>query len=190
MSGPLRSANLAGPFDWLAHGWQLGVCAALVVATIGLATVLERWAVPLNASVERGILALELPWSAQRAGEVRQKFEADGVLTLARRHIALDFAFLLVYPCAIALACTLLAGTIQGSGAATIGIAIAWAVLLAAPLDAVENAAMLRMLAGHTFAPWPQLSSACAAVKFALVAGGLLFIAVAVVARVAQAWRG
>lgn len=46
---------------------------------------------------------------------------------------------------------------------------MSWAVLLAAPLDAIENAALLQMLDGQTQAPWPQLSTVCATLKFSLL---------------------
>ena len=50
--------------------------------------------------------------------------------------------------------------------------------LLAAPLDATENLAILWMLEGHVNAPWPQLSTSCAAGKFALLFGAAAYLVV------------
>jgi hypothetical protein len=101
---------------------------------------------------------------------------------VVRRQTLADFVFLVLYPLAISLSCTLVAGSLPDKASA-IGMMIAWGVLLAGPLDAVENVSMLRQLAGHTASPWPQLSTVCAAVKFTLAAGGLGFAILGLVLR-------
>lgn len=189
MNPTLAAVKLGSPFGWLPDGWHAGLCATLVIAAVALAVLLEHRAAPIKASVEDGILALEAPWTGQRAREVRKKLAKDCALQAAREHTALDFAFLVVYPLAMSLACAMLAATLAGQAGA-IGMMIAWAVLLAAPLDAIENLAILRMLDGGTDGLWPQVSTVCASVKFALIVGGFGFIVVGTVMRIVQCWKG
>jgi hypothetical protein len=56
---------------------------------------------------------------------------------------------------------------------------LAWAVWLAAPLDALENAALIRVLGDPTAGAWPAVAWACAVPKFALVFAALGFCVVA-----------
>ena len=44
-------------------------------------------------------------------------------------------------------------------------------------LDYVENYAINQMLAGMVVKPWPAVSSKCAAIKFALIGTGFIYIA-------------
>jgi hypothetical protein len=97
---------------------------------------------------------------------------------VARKQVWLDFAFLVLYPLAISLACALL-GDYLGGKAGLVGLMAAWAVLIAGPLDAVENLAILTMLGNGVSAPWPQLSTICAALKFTLALGGIGYVALA-----------
>jgi len=62
------------------------------------------------------------------------------------------------------------------------GLALAWAVLLAAPLDAVENAALVWMLVQGPGDAAAAVAWACALPKFALVFAGLGYAAAGQVA--------
>jgi hypothetical protein len=166
---------------------QFVVLTGLLVLTIALAIVLKRQAAGLDAVLDNGILDLEVPWTQARADELLQKLGADRI-EVARVQVLLDFAFLLVYPLFLSLACALLAHGLAGP-AGLIGVLVAWSVLLAAPLDAVENFAILRLLGGRTAAPWPQLATMCAAVKFALVTGAAGYLVLAGAWRVVQHLR-
>ena len=83
--------------------------------------------------------------------------------------LGLDYLYLGVYPAFISLACVWTARRI----ARRAGIALAWAVLLAAPLDAVENTALVWMLVHGPGDAAAVLAWACALPKFALVFAGL-----------------
>jgi hypothetical protein len=54
----------------------------------------------------------------------------------------------------------------------------ALAALAGAACDAVENAALLRVLDGHTDQPWPGIAFTFASVKFALLTAALLYAVV------------
>ena len=165
--------NLASPFLWIPQHWQFGVWVLLTMATLAMGNYLQRLGIELNQFLPNGILDLEASGSTQRANEILKALGHKGI-SLARQQTQADFLFLLLYPLAISLACSLLASNLPGS-IGMIGGMIAWAILLAIPLDATENLAILRQLSGHTEAPWPQLAVACASIKFTLVTGGLGF---------------
>jgi hypothetical protein len=59
---------------------------------------------------------------------------------------------------------------------ARLGRVLAVAALIGAACDAVENAALLRVLAGHTDQPWPGIAFGFASAKFALSLAAALFV--------------
>jgi hypothetical protein len=141
--------------------------AVLAVLTIAYSLALNAQGKPLRERVPGGIVAYELAWSAERAGEILEAWRP--VREVARRQLVLDFGFLVLYPLALSLACALLSQASPGGGVAAAGAFLSRAVLLAGPLDAVENLALLRMLgAGPGDAP-ARLAAVCAGVKFLLV---------------------
>lgn len=164
---------LTSPFAWIPHSLQLGICVASIAASILVAMCLQRHGTAVDAALKYGVLEVEAPWSRERADEIRTLLGDDGIAAV-RAQTRFDFVFLVLYPIAISLSCALIASRLDGQAGA-IGMLIAWGVLLAGPLDAVENISMLRQLAGSTGAPWPQLSTLCASIKFTLAAGGLGF---------------
>jgi hypothetical protein len=169
------------PFaGWLEHrALWLTVCW---VATLALMTILAVQGAPLRTgAATRGVVSFELPWTAERAAEVKRAWEEGpgDLVARAKRQIGIDFAFLLVYPLALSLAGARLSEsphdgpTLVG---APVGVFIAWAVLLAGPLDLVENLAMLRMLGAGVSGGLARLASWCAAVKFTLVFAALGYV--------------
>ena len=91
-----------------------------------------------------------------------------------------DYAFgafqdLLLCPLSLALACGLVAARVGGA-ATRLGVLLAWSQLVAAPLDAVENVALLEVLLGAQGDAWPALARACALPKFAIVVAGLGYV--------------
>ena len=163
--------RLQSPFAWLPQPAQLPLCLLLIVAALAFGYYFGKQGAPLNRLLPHGVLDIEAPWSTERAQAINQALGDSGI-AVARRHTRLDFIFLVLYPLALSSACALLAAALPGKAGA-IGMMVAWAVLCAAPLDAVENLAMLQLLAGTTSAPWPQLAIVCAALKFTLVLGAL-----------------
>lgn len=172
----LQSPVHALPLHVLVVSWM-----ALIAATLGYAALLKTQGDPLVPTLPHGIVSLEVPWSSEAASGLVRDLQAQGLTDVARRQVQLDFAFVVLYPLCLALGCFVLAQVIP-PGLAIYGLIVGWAVLLCAPLDAIENLALLRMLEGRTGAPWPQLSTVCAAVKFGLVFGALLFTIVGVLA--------
>ncbi len=172
------------PYGWMSHSAQVFAFSALLAATIGLMIYLGKLGAPIEARVDAGALALEAPWSTSRAEIVLRLLGSDGIAAL-RRQTSVDFAFLVAYPLMLSLGCALLASALDGKQA-IIGMLIAWAVLLACPFDAIENVSMLYMMNGHTRAPWPQVATLSAAIKFTLAAGAALFLVIGTIERLAK----
>jgi len=154
------------------------VFAGLVLVTVGVAYALGQQGKPLTTNtLPNGILEIELPWSTQRAAEVVALWKQEGLLPVARKQVYADFLFLLLYPLALSFACAWLAGSAPGT-LGLLGILVAWGVLLASPLDAIENLAILRMLSGSQRAPLPQIATIAATLKFTLVFGAFGYLGI------------
>ena len=162
------------PFDWLnaPHRWI--AFALLSAAALAAAAALSKQGAGLvTPQAPYGVLSYEFAWNAARAEAILGSWSDrthDAV-----RQIRLDFGFLLLYPLAFSLGCAALAGSPRGSYP-LLGAILAWAVLAAAPLDALENYALLRMLARSPSDSLARLAALCAGLKFALVLASLAYI--------------
>jgi hypothetical protein len=108
-----------------------------MVATLGMGYFLQKQGAELDRLLPYGMLDIEAPWSPERAKEFRATLGNKGI-EVARQQTLADFVFLVLYPLAISLSCALVAGSLPDKAGA-IGMMIAWGVLLAGPLDAVEH---------------------------------------------------
>ncbi len=129
-----------------------------------------------GSSLKPSVVSFEFAWTRRRAAKILEKW--DDKLAIARKQVKVDFAFLVAYPSALSLGCAMLADSGVGAMAA-LGTAVAWAVLLAAPLDAVENLALLRMLDRGADGRMALLAGLCASVKFVLVIAATVYLAAA-----------
>lgn len=118
-----------------------------------------------------GIVSFELAWSSARAAEMRASWDQT-----ARLHVAFSLGFDYLFLCAYgALAWSLMRlravalARAQRPRWARACRSLAFAAWAAAGLDALENAALWRVLADPA-APWPALATALASAKFALLA--------------------
>lgn len=165
------------------RSWGLGLL--LIVATLGLMFAMGRQGESLDRSdprernrVDRGvrnILDLEFARTAERTEQIRTVWGDEG-MRVARGNIAIDYFYLVAYGALLALAARRAAGWLEvhpSSGIRRLGRLGRFVTLVpiaAAALDAIENFAMLRMLApsfsGET---WPSLAARCAGIKFNLV---------------------
>jgi hypothetical protein len=161
------------PYTVLPARYRWVLLVTLSFAVIVLAVALRTQGRPLvTAAAPRGILSYEFAFTRERARSVLTSWSAS--LETARQQLQLDFPFLMVYPLLFSLVCALLS-TPAGSTLARLGAALSWCVLLAAPLDAIENAALLRMLGRGPAASLAALAGIAAALKFALLVAALLF---------------
>ncbi len=177
--------GLAPPFAAWPRGLQLLLCGLLLVASVAFGRHLQRIAAPIEARFPPGIVGLETLGSSGRAAQANEIL-GEAYRAEARRHTRHDFVFIVLYALGLSLACSLVAGATAGRLSVLAGLC-AWAVLFAGGLDAIENLALLRVLSGHTEAPWPQLSTVCATLKFAILLGAAACVALGLLS-MARAW--
>lgn len=124
-----------------------------------------------------GIVDLELTRTSARAAQYYHRLGDEG-RDSARTSLLLDYPYLIFYGLFFATACVVVAARAAERGMlglARLGIVLAFGALIGAFCDAVENGALLRLLAGHTDQPWPGIAFGCASVKFALTIAAALF---------------
>lgn len=114
-----------------------------------------------------GIVSFELAGSRDAAAAILDSWSGrareEALFTLG-----LDYLFLVLYPLFLSLACARLAAGGRGIAARAAGF-VAWAVLAAAPLDAVENGALVVLLWQGPGEEAARIARLCAVPKFALV---------------------
>ena len=103
-----HTVKLTSQFGWIPQNVQLGMCLALIAASIVFAMYLQRQGAAADAVLKYGVLDIEAPWSSERANTIRTLLGDDGIAA-ARAQTRLDFVFLVLYPLAISLACSLVA---------------------------------------------------------------------------------
>ena len=170
--------RLRMPFERLSSLGQWILFAVSFVLTVVLSAVLSVLGRPLQQEAcPQGIVSLELAGKTARVREILEAWGQEG-RALARKHILLDYLYLVCYSITIALGCALVAQKLapQSGSMATVGGILVWAQFGAAVLDAVENYAMLRVLDSPQGAFWPAVARGCAAPKFAIVVLGLLYV--------------
>ncbi len=128
-----------------------------------------------------GIISLELAGSASRASEVLDAWQQAGLTGLATANVILDFSFLISYS-ALLTVLAVRAGRDLGR-AERLGWGVGWGMWAAGGLDAVENVALLLMLAGSVTDLIAGTAKVLAVSKFALIGLGLAWVATAHLAR-------
>ena len=181
---PVRQAAPGGaqlrvsPFGWVNEGAQPRLLVGLSVLLAGLTVWL--WVVGqelVTAEAPHGIVSYELARSFDRSaaiiGSWSPRARAGAMLIQG-----LDYLYLFVYPTWFSLAAARL-GARAGGGWRRAGSAVSWIVLASAPLDALENHALIQQLMHGPSQVYAQLAWWCAVPKFILVvlAGTFLVLA-------------
>src|SRR5687768_1399206 len=153
------------------------IVLGLLVATLAVGAL----ALPaLDDMGDVGILEFELARTSEQASEYYGELGEEG-RDAARESLYLDYPFLVLYGFLYAMAALVVAARAAERGMAGIarwGRPMAIAGLTAAACDAVENAALLRVLDGHTDQPWPGIAFVFASTKFLLLAVVLVYVIV------------
>lgn len=133
---------------------------------------------PLNTlEAPYGIASFELAGTLTNAREILSSWDDTTKLRAAFIQ-GLDFLFIPVYVLVIALGNGKAANAVRQKGwpFALLGVPLAWAVIFAGILDAIENIALLILLFFQPKNPWPQIAFWCAAPKFVIVIIGVIYI--------------
>jgi len=180
---------VSNPLSWLKEENRRAAFWVLLVATLVVFAAISALDGPLHTpAAPNGIVSYELAGSPAAAEAVLASWDARARV-FAGLSLGVDYLFMVLYALTIGLGC-LLVGEGLGGWAVRAARWLAWAQILAAGLDAVENWALIRWLLGSRVTVWPRLAAGCATVKFALVGLGLLFVFGGTLALLARRWRG
>lgn len=151
-----------------------------IISALALSAVMQLIGRPLQtAAAPAGIISFEFAGTVENAQQMLASWDQSQQVR-AGLSLGLDYLFLVLYATAIALASFRVAAAWRSPQPllATVGVWLGWAQWLAAALDAVENVALISLLLGSDNGLWPPLAWGCAAVKFTIVAAGLLYVLV------------
>ncbi|MEA2405345.1 MAG: hypothetical protein QOE08_1992 [Thermoleophilaceae bacterium] len=124
-----------------------------------------------------GVVEFELMRTTARTAQLLADLGQKG-RDAARTQLWLDYGYLISYGLFLSLACTAIAARARDRGNPRwrrVGEALAWGALGAALFDAIENAALLRILAGHAGQPYPAIAFSAAIGKFALSTAAIAY---------------
>ena len=166
---------MISPYCWIKESGKRYVLLALVLIDMVLIAVFSYLDQSLrNQTTTQGIISFELAGSEAKARAIVESWNTASRDT-ALFSLGLDYLFLFIYPLTLSLMCHLVASRIwyPKSLIAKLGGLLAWLVLLAGLLDAIENYSLLQILKFSDYTFWPILAKYCASAKF-----GLIFLAV------------
>ncbi|NJD58322.1 MAG: hypothetical protein FIA98_02860 [Anaerolineae bacterium] len=157
----------------------------LLSLTIVIMLVMNLIGAPLTTTTApAGIVSFELAFTPSRAEDILSSWNPDSQLRAAFIQ-GLDFLFPLVYSAALGLGC-ILAGRVlleRRKPLATWGRILAWALVVAAACDYLENIALVTELFGKVISPYPQIAGICALLKFSVIIIAIIHILYGLVVR-------
>jgi hypothetical protein len=166
------------PFDKFSNPARVrAIVIALIFSVILLVSIqiLDR---PLRTrEAPHGIVSFELAKNYEQSRRILNSWDAKAK-THAALSLGLDYLFLIVYAIFIGLACLQVANGLQSHYRllAKTGWVLAWAQILGAILDALENFVLIQLLLESSQTGLPGLARWCAIVKFSIVGTGLIYI--------------
>lgn len=155
-----------------------------LLATVVIAVILGKMGAPLvHDGAPGGVLSFELAWTEGSLARIMAPWDEATVARAVTVNL-IDYLFLVCYGTFFASASLLLgrwAGRIGRSGIAKWGVWGFRLSVMAAVLDGVENGFGFPILLAGRTAPWVQLMSLAATIKFAALAIVLIFLLVGLV---------
>ena len=130
----------------------------------------------------RGVSIPDLQFmrTSAEAADLIARLGPSGVDAAQMAHY-LDLPYLVTYGLALSAACVVLAARAADRGRtrlAALGPTVAWFAVAGAAFDGLEDVAILFVLGGSTGQPWPALAFGFAAVKWILLAVGVVYVLV------------
>jgi hypothetical protein len=175
------------PFNWVQPSKLGRMFVFIFVVTIILIVSMQVLGAPLRTeTAPGGIISYEFSGDLETARAILSSWGDEGQV-YAGLQLGLDYLFIPAYALAIGLGCVLVSQYtgFLSAGLIRLGTWLAWGQFIAAGLDALENYALIRLLLGSNNALWPSVAFWSAAVKFGLVAVGLLYVILGVLLRLA-----
>ena len=171
------------PFLWVSESSRTRVFWVFFTFAVALMLTLQFLGAPLKTAASPvGIVSYELAGNAAESQKILSAWDTTKK-AYAGVNLGLDYLFIVSYVGTIGLGCSLLAVKLgqRFRALAYIGVTLAWAQLIAAAFDSLENVALLKLLFGSEQPAWSVVARACAIPKFLIVLLGLLYILVALI---------
>jgi hypothetical protein len=165
------------PYQRIPPNRRFALFTLSLLLTVILTGVLQYVDGPLKTVVAPyGIVSYEFAGRVATAQRILDSW-GDAARVHAGFSLGLDFLYMPAYASTIGLACAWLGAALapKRPRAHTLGVALAWGLMLAAGFDACENLSLTAMLLNGVRAPWPAIAFGCAVAKFALLGGGLAY---------------
>lgn len=163
-----------------------GITLVALVATLAFFITMRADEAAMQAAGDYGIVDYELAFTAERADEILMAWGMEGQ-SAARNQLWLDYGFMSSYGLLFAGLVLMIARGLRGT-IQNVGLTLTIVPIVAAVLDAIENAMLLIMLNGA--APGPALvAGVCATIKFLLLTIVMLFWSVGGIAWLASGRR-
>jgi hypothetical protein len=173
------------PYQRIPPKHRVAVFLSFLALTLALMFVLLLIDAPLQTTAApKGIVSYELAGNIDGAQRILDSWNPTA-RNYAAFSLGLDYLYMPAYAIAIGLACAWAAERWRSKRRgwlALVGVGLAWGLMAAALCDAVENIALLTMLLSGVREPWPAVAFGCAALKFALIGGGLVYALLGAVA--------
>jgi hypothetical protein len=166
------------PFKCLTPKSRKQIFFILLIITLATMAALRSYDTHLKAdAAPNGILSYEFAGNLPAAQNMIKSWGEKGQI-YAGLSLGIDYLFLTVYSLTIGLGCVMIGESlsIKFSKAESIAAILAWGLIIAAILDAIENYALIQLLLGSANESWPTIAWICAAPKFVLVGFGLLYL--------------
>jgi len=147
--------------------------AATIAFNLALAWIDNR----LGRTGGPSILGLEFAGNLEAVEEIQAEWGAHGEY-LARLSLWIDFGFMAAYGAFFALAGATVRDFAREQGLrrlAAVGVVAPACAVAAALFDVAENVLWLLVLGGHLGEPAPAIATACASLKFVLIAVAILY---------------
>jgi hypothetical protein len=172
--------KIVHPFTWLVPASQKRTFWFFSSLTVVLLITLRVLDSPLvNDTAPSGIVSFELAGELSQTRAILESWGPQAQL-YAGVSLGLDYLFLISYASSIGLGCIIISASLaeRASFISRLGVWIAWGLIVAAVLDALENYALIRLLFGSQNSLWPIVARWTAIPKFLLVLLGLLYLVV------------
>jgi hypothetical protein len=173
--------DIRHPFEWLPESEQRAAFWTLFAVTVVVIGFMQIVSGPLiTDAAPQGIVSFEFAGDIPNAEKMIDSWGQKERI-YAGLSLGLDYLFLVLYSCTIALGCVLATRGMSTEFFIKTGVVLAWAQFAAALLDCLENFALIKLLLGSGEAAWSCLAFWCAGPKFFIVGVGLVYIVIGAV---------
>lgn len=161
------------PLEFVPQEARKRLFLTFLVLTLSLFAIFRVLDAPLQTDyAPSGIVSFELAGSPRNAAHIVLTWSEQATLNAAFG-LGIDYLFMPVYALALGFG-TLLAAGRHGGWLRSLEAVAGYGAFAAALFDAVENYALFQVMSGAFNSSYPMIAAVCAALKFGLLAFGLL----------------